>query len=57
MTDNKEWIEVCQAYADSVNAKLVFVNDYDFGIWTEDDRPLHIYADELVQILEARDEA
>lgn len=51
MSNNKEWEDVCKAYADKIGAELLFVNSDNFGIRTKEDRFLHIYADELVQIL------
>lgn len=48
----KEWEKVCRAYADSVNADLVFINEYSFGIqYREIGNVSHIYFDELISIL------
>jgi len=51
MTKNKEWEMVCKAYCKKIGAELLFVNDYDFG-YEKDGNMVHIYADELVEILE-----
>lgn len=54
MADQKrmeEWRQVCEAYCQKVNAELLFVNDYDFGMQYPDGQLAHIYADELEQIL------
>lgn len=54
MADEKlmeEWRQVCEAYSKKVNAELLFVNDYDFGLQYADGQFGHIYADELEGIL------
>ncbi len=51
----KDWEKVCHAYANSVNADLVFINEYSFGIQYKDNGMVsHIYFDELVSILKNR---
>ena len=57
MTNYEEWMRVCEAYARSLEAELLFVNSDSFGIETMDGKLLHIYADELYEILKARREA
>ena len=48
----QEWEKMCKAYADSVNADLVFINEFSFGIqYREVGMVSHIYFDELVDIL------
>lgn len=48
----EEWRQVCEAYCKRVNARLLFVNDCDFGVQYPGGQFGHIYADELEQILE-----
>lgn len=52
MSVQKEWREICEAYAKKIGAELLFVNSDSFGICTKDEKLLHIYADELATILE-----
>lgn len=54
MTNYEEWMRVCEAYARSIEAELLFVNSDNFGICTKDGKLLHIYADELYEILKGR---
>lgn len=49
----EEWRQVCEAYCKKVNAELLFVNEYDFGLQYQNGQFGHIYADELEQILKS----
>ena len=51
-TYSKEWYEVCKAFAEKENAKLLFVNDNSCGIETKNGKLCHIYAEEMLGILE-----
>lgn len=51
MSNYEEWSLVCEVYAERVDAELLFVNSDSFGICTKDGELLHIYADELYEIL------
>ncbi len=46
-----DWNKICKAYADKIGAELLFVNETSFGIQTSSGELLHIYIDELVEIL------
>lgn len=48
-----EWTEICHAYCDKVGAKLLFVNQGDFGCEMPTGELRHIYADELAVLLAA----
>ena len=52
-TDNAEWIYVCRAFCRKIGAKLLFVNDDNFGYETKDGQLVHMYADELEQYLKS----
>lgn len=56
MTNYEEWYMVCAAYARKIGAELLFVNSDSFGICTKDEKLLHIYADELYEILKGAQE-
>lgn len=47
----EEWTEICKAYCDKANAKLLFVNIDSFGCEYSDGTMKHIYADELEDML------
>lgn len=47
-----EWRRICAAYCAKANAELLFVNSDNFGVQYQDGTFRHIYADELVQILD-----
>jgi len=51
MTNYEEWALVCKTYAERIGAELLFVNSDSFGICTQDEKLLHIYASELADIL------
>ena len=56
MTNYEEWTLVCETYAKRIGAELLFVNSDSFGICTKDERLLHIYADELYELLKGTSE-
>lgn len=56
MTTNKEWEKVCKEWCKQENAELLFVNDNDFGCMTSDGKLMHIYSDELYEIIKNRKE-
>lgn len=51
MTENVEWKTICTEWCKQNNAKLLFVNDGDFGCELENGKLMHIYYDELIEIL------
>lgn len=51
MTLYEDWYKVCEAFAKRIGAELLFVNPDSFGICTKDEKLLHIYADELAEML------
>lgn len=48
-----EWKSICEAYCKKTNAKLMFVNMDNFGVEDADGTFRHIYADELMELIEA----
>lgn len=50
-TDDKEWEAVCKAFCKKIGAELLFVNNDNFGYETKDGQLVHLYADELEQML------
>lgn len=51
-TDNTEWINICKIFCKKIGAKLLFINDDNFGYETKDGQLVHMYADELRQYLD-----
>lgn len=56
MSNFDEWKEICEGYAKQIGAELLFVNSDSFGICTKEGYLMHIYADELMELLLARQE-
>ena len=50
--DFQDWKEICEAFCKKNNYDLVFVNDTDFGYMTEDGQCVHLYIDELAELLQ-----
>lgn len=46
-----DWKQICRAYAHTVGAKILFINESSFGIEHKDGAFQHIYIDDLVDIL------
>ena len=47
----QEWQDICKAFCKKNNYDLVFVNATDFGYMTEDGQCVHLYIDELAELL------
>jgi len=54
MKIQEEWVEVCETFAKRIEAELLFVKSDSFGICTKGGKLMHIYADELANILKGR---
>ena len=53
--DFQDWKEICEAFCKKNNYDLVFVNDTDFGYMTEDGQCVHLYIDELAELLKNKE--
>lgn len=51
MSNYDEWKLVCETWCKKVGAELLFVNSDNFGCQTPNGELLHIYADELAELL------
>lgn len=53
MNKADEWTLICKAYAKSIGATVIFINteNYDFGFETKDGKLVHLYANELFDLL------
>ena len=47
----KDWVEICSAFAKRFGYKLLFVNDNSCGVELKDGQFKHIYAEEMAEIL------
>lgn len=51
----QEWQDICKAFCKKNNYDLVFVNATDFGYMTEDGQCVHLYIDELAELLKNKE--
>jgi len=48
-----DWKAICKAYAEIVNAELLFVNETSCGVQYENGSFGHIYIDEMAEYIKA----
>lgn len=55
MTDNqmRDWRKICEAFAHRVGCTLLFVNEDSCGVELKDGQLMHIYAEEMAEILKS----
>lgn len=49
-----EWTAICKEWCRQNNLKLLFVKEGSFGCETPNGKLVHIYIEELIQMLERR---